>query len=370
METQTRQQPYLTDLLVYPTSRCNLRCRHCYFAPTFDDTPGNRTGEISYEQICRAIDDMLPFGLRMCKLSGGEPFLRDDLMDICYYVDSRGVRVNIETNGTLVKRHHADTLAQLRSHTHVSVSIDGAKAETHESLRGIEGCFRQAMEGLEHLVRAGLNVQVIAAAYQGNKSELPRLLDMCAAKGARSFRLCFINAIGRAKNLPLISHKECLDLEKQFAEHAESRGIKYCSSMPVGLKSITHIMETRALNCRCNITSNLGILADGTITICGMGRYARDFQFGKLGEDDLSEVWMTHPTLKLVREGIPSRLRGVCGRCVARLTCLGHCRIENENVTLDSFFDPFPRCAEMEKLGLFPNSRIVERSCVETKGVA
>lgn len=371
METQARQEPFLTDLLIYPTDRCNLRCRHCYYAPTYNDRPGNRREEVSYEWICRAIDELLPFGLRACKLSGGEPFLREDLIGICCYVDSKSVRVILETNGTLVKRHQADTLAQLRGNTFVSVSIDGANAETHEALRGIEGCFRKALEGLEHLVRAGLDVQVIAAAYEGNKSELPRIMDMCASKGANSFKVCFVKPVGRGKNLPLISLEESLDLDKQLAEHAKSVvGMQYYSSLPVALKSVTHIMDSCALRSRCNITSTLAILADGTITICGMGRYADDFRFGKLGEDKLAEVWVTHPTLKLIREGIPSRLHGICGRCVARSACLGHCRLENEDVTLDSFFDPFPKCADSEKLGLFPKSRIVERSDVEAKSVA
>jgi SynChlorMet cassette radical SAM/SPASM protein ScmF len=370
MEAQVRQEPYLTDLLIYPTSRCNLKCRHCYFAPTYDDRPGNREGEISYEQICQAIDDLLPFGLGACKLSGGEPFLRDDLIGICCYLDSKDVRVIIETNGTLVKRHQADTLAQLRGDTFVSVSIDGAKAETHEALRGIRGCFHKVLQGLEHLVRASLNVQVIAAAYDANKRELPNIMELAAAKGAKSFRVCFVHAVGRARNLALISHEEALDLDRQLVEHSQSIGIRYCSSVPVGLKSVTVIIDSCALNERCNITSTLGILADGTISICGMGRYARDFRFGKLGEDNLAEVWMNHPTLKLIREGIPSRLRGICGRCVVRSACLGHCRIENENVTLESFFEPFVTCAELDRLELFPGSRIIEHSHVVAPGVA
>ncbi len=370
MEKRMPRQPFLTDLLIYPTSRCNLRCRHCYFAPAFDEKPGRRSDEISYEQICRAVDDLLPFGLRTCKLSGGEPFLRDDLMDVCRYLDSKDVGIVIETNGTLVTKQHADTLARLRKRPFLSVSVDGAKAETHEALRGIDGCFDKALEGLDYLVRAGLNVQVIAAGYEGNKNELPRTMDMATARGAKSFKVCFIHATGRAKSLPRIAFDESLGIDQQLAEHARSTGIRYCSSVPVALKSVTHIMDSCALSGRCSIASTVALLSDGTITICGMGRYASDFRFGRLGEDDLATVWMTHPTLDLIRKGIPSRLGGICGRCILRSACLGYCRLENESVTLDDLFAPFTRCAEMDERGLFPKGRTVERSNLEAESIA
>lgn len=360
METQMRQEPRLHELYLYPTFRCNLKCRHCYFAPTYDDTPGRKADEISYEQICQAMDDLLPFGLCACKLSGGEPFLRDDIIGLCHAIDARDLHLVIETNGTLVKRHQADTLGGLRRKPFLALSLDGTKAEVHEALRGVPGCLGKALEGFEHLVRAGLSVQVIAAAYEANKHEIPAIMDMCATRGASSFKVCFIVPVGRAQQLPLITYEECLDLDERFKEHAHALGLTYRSSIPVGLKRVTHIMDTCAFNGRCNITSTLALLADGTITICGMGRYTADFRFGNIGQDDLTEVWKTHPALTRIRATVPEQLRGICGRCVARSACLGHCRLGNENVTLDNLLDPYLFCHELEKRGLFPKSRIID----------
>jgi radical SAM protein with 4Fe4S-binding SPASM domain len=93
-----------------------------------------------------------------------------------------------------------------------------------------------------------------------------------------------------------------------------------------------------------------------------MGRYANDFQFGKLGRDDLAELWVNHPSLQFIRNGIPTQLGGICGRCVMRWACLGCCRLENEYVTLKTLFEPYPLCATMEKLGRFPQGRAVARA--------
>jgi SynChlorMet cassette radical SAM/SPASM protein ScmF len=361
METQTSPTPLLTTFLIYPTSRCNLRCRHCYFAPAFQEQPGRHAEEISCEQICKAIDSLLPFGLRACKLSGGEPFLRDDLMDVCRFIDARGIFLIIETNGTLVTEHHADVLAHLEGRCAISVSIDGATAETHETLRGVRGCFQQAWQGIERLVRAGLRVQIIAAAYAGNQSELLPLLALAHDKGVTSFRVCFVNAIGRAKDLPLIRLEEALELDRQLSDHAKALGLPYSNSIPLALERLAYIVNPCVLNGRCNINSTLGILADGTITICGMGRYADEFRFGRLDRDEIAEVWRTHPTLRLIREGIPHRLQGICGACILQKACLGCCRLGRENVTLESFFEPFETCVIAERLGYFPKTRILER---------
>lgn len=361
MQPPSVRGPVCSSLLVYPTHRCNLKCGHCYFAPTYDEKIGRQDGEVSCELIYRAIDALVPFGLKVCKLSGGEPFLRDDLMNMCRYADGRGVRIVIETNGTLVTQRHAEALACLKVKACVSVSIDGAKSETHEALRGVPGSFGRALEGLGHLVASGAKVQVIAAAYQGNQTELLRIIDLAKAKGATSFKVCFVRGVGRGRNLPLIGCEEGIALDEQLAVYAKSVGIRYFTSLPVSVRSAARILELRALRDRCSVTSTLGILADGTISICGMGRYAKDFQFGKLGEDDIATIWLTHPVLKTIRECVPQRLHGVCGRCIARSACGGYCRIENEHVTLQSFFDPYPLCAQAEKLGLIAPSRFVER---------
>lgn len=366
MSTQTPREPFLTDLLVYPTHRCNLKCRHCYFAPTYDTRVTREAAEVTCDQICRAVDELLPFGLARCKFSGGEPLLRDDLLTMCSRVDAKGVRVIIETNGTLVEERHAEGLRRLHRRPFVSVSIDGAVPATHEALRGVEGSFHRTLRGIGYLISAGIKVQAIAAVHEGNKGEIPALMDMCAARGIRSVKVCFITSIGRARDFHLIDRRETLDLDEQFADYAARAGIRYRSSIPVALKSANRIVGTCAMSNRCNIVSTLGILADGTITICGMGRHVADFRFGKLGIDDLPDLWMSHPVLHLIRTSIPNRLRGGCGRCIARLACMGHCRLANENATADDLLEPFSMCDEMEKMGLFPKSRLVERSHVLT----
>ena len=150
-------------------------------------------------------------------------------------------------------------------------------------------------------------------------------------------------------------------IDTDLAARAHTLGIRYASPIPAALLPLGQILKNRCLNSRCNIRSALAILADGTITTCGMGRYVDDFRYGELGKDNVAETWVNHPTLRTIREKVPRELSGVCGRCVFRDSCFGRCRILNENVTLDSLCEPFWFCAEMESRGLFPDTRIIER---------
>lgn len=367
-QKNSHREPLLTDLLVYVTEYCNLKCQHCYYEPVHYNG-NNKTGlaELSYEQLCRAIDELLPFGLCACKLSGGEPFIRKDLIDICYHLDSRGVRVLIETNGTLISEDNAKALAGLKGDTFISVSIDGADAATHEWFRGVSGCYDIAMHGLENLVRNGLQVQVITSLFTRNQKQLPKLIEMCKAKGVRSFKLNIINPIGRAKRLSQIDLADILIIDKQLAELSQRIGIRYCSPLPPALLGVRNIIKSCALQGRCSINSTIGILHDGTITTCGMGRHAGDFRYGMLDKDSIAEVWSENPTLKKIRTEIPSKLRGICGRCIFRSQCLGHCRLNNEEVKESGLCDPFWICREMDKRGLFPTSRVYEHIDINSR---
>jgi radical SAM protein with 4Fe4S-binding SPASM domain len=100
-----------------------------------------------------------------------------------------------------------------------------------------------------------------------------------------------------------------------------------------------------------------------------MGRYAKEFRFGKLGQDNLTELWVNHPSLQFIRDSLPAQLGGICGRCVMKSACLGHCRLDSEYVTLETLFEPYPICAAAEKLGRFPRGRALARPDVVARSV-
>jgi radical SAM protein with 4Fe4S-binding SPASM domain len=128
-------------------------------------------------------------------------------------------------------------------------------------------------------------------------------------------------------------------------------------SVPVAFKSIGFLRKT-AFSQRCCFLNLLSVLADGTISCCGMGVYVKAFDFGKVGRVDMTDLWNTHPVLVETRKVIPYNFEGVCGKCIFKSFCLGHCRAEVYLKTC-SITAPFWFCEKTYEMGLFPYTRLV-----------
>ena len=142
--------PPLTSLYMYIAGSCNLACRHCWISPTYE--PDNSKGQfLKLEYIKKAVRSQTP-GIESVKLTGGEPMLHPQFREIVEYLDNENINILIETNGTLVDSKMAGYLKLKKWVTFMSVSLDGATAETHENLRGVSGCFNQALAGIKNIL--------------------------------------------------------------------------------------------------------------------------------------------------------------------------------------------------------------------------
>jgi MoaA/NifB/PqqE/SkfB family radical SAM enzyme len=151
--------PPLTSLYMYIAGSCNLACRHCWIEPDYQ--ADNKNGKfIKLEYVKKAIKEAKPLGLQSVKLTGGEPMLHPHFREIVDFIDGENIGMVVETNGTLIDDEMA---AYLKSKNHfgfISVSIDGARADTHDQLRGIKGAYNKAMAGIKSLVKAGFHPQM------------------------------------------------------------------------------------------------------------------------------------------------------------------------------------------------------------------
>ncbi|MHB1356037.1 MAG: hypothetical protein ACYCZF_08680, partial [Anaerolineae bacterium] len=107
----------------------------------------------------------------------------------------------------------------------------------------------------------------------------------------------------------------------------------------------------------CGIFGILGVIASGHYALCGIGEKVPELVFGKVGKDQLATIWSDHAILKTLREGLPGRLEGICGRCLMKDRCLGSCVAQNF-YNKHSLLAPYWFCEQAEKAGLFPTSRL------------
>ncbi len=143
--------PCLKDIILFVTDRCNMRCDHCMFWRRIDD-PGPEMSLENFKQIAQTAPS-----LRTVSITGGEPFLRNDLPDIVetFYCENGAQNVQVNTNGLLMDRMaglvEKDLAQQYEHFLSYQVSIDGFE-EHHDTLRQLPGSFKKIIDNLKKLV--------------------------------------------------------------------------------------------------------------------------------------------------------------------------------------------------------------------------
>ena len=107
------------------------------------------------------------------------------------------------------------------------------------------------------------------------------------------------------------------------------------------------------------MSSLLGVLADGSYALCGIGETVPELVFGYAGKDRLEDIWKNTAVLNELREVLPGRLDGICGDCLMKGICLGCCIAQNY-YSSRNLWASYWYCREAQNQGLFPHSRIVE----------
>jgi heme b synthase len=173
------------------TKACNLRCQHCRAVP---EAERSRV-ELSTEESFGLIDQIAEVATPVLILSGGEPLYRQDIFDIGAYGRSKGFRMALATNGTMIDRAVAERIRST-GFSRVAISLDGAVAATHDAFRGIRGSHAKAIDGLRFLREAGVSTQINSTIARHNVSELPALLDLALSLGADALHLFMLVPVG------------------------------------------------------------------------------------------------------------------------------------------------------------------------------
>ncbi|MEK6875340.1 MAG: radical SAM protein [Nanoarchaeota archaeon] len=146
-------RPQLRTLIFFVTTKCPLRCKHCFY----NDELNKDIRELNLVEI-KKISNNLPH-LEYLQLSGGEPFLRGDLVEILEIFFKKGLKkAIIPTNGYFTENtvSMVKKMKQKRFNFQIMISIDGFR-ELHNEIRGRD-CFDRALETFDELKKLGVNV--------------------------------------------------------------------------------------------------------------------------------------------------------------------------------------------------------------------
>jgi radical SAM protein with 4Fe4S-binding SPASM domain len=338
------------------TKTCNLECVHCYA----DAEKTKFKGELTTEEAKAMIDDLAAFRVPALLISGGEPFVRPDVLELAEYAIKSGIRVTFSTNGTLIDEKRAQKLAEIGV-TYCGISIDGSE-ENHDRFRGKAGAFRETIKGIRNCRTQGIRVGVRFTVTSGNSSDIDSVFRVVEDEGVG--RLCIYHLVysgrgaylsgidldteGKRKFMDKLLHQvEDWNLMKRDIEvmtvdnHADGPFIYLWLLDRDGI---------RAQNALDLITSNGGNrsgMAIGAIDSFGIvhpDQFTQTHTLGSLRERPFSQIW-TDARVGLLDglRGRKDRLKGRCATCKWLSVCNGNFRARAEAATGD-YWESDPAC--------------------------
>jgi MoaA/NifB/PqqE/SkfB family radical SAM enzyme len=226
-------------------------------------------------------------GAVLISLSGGEPLLREDIVELVEYAHDIGLLTRINTNGLLLNRECVSKLKKAGL-TQCAVSIDDADPETHDRLRGVPGTHKKALAGIRYLREFNIPSEIISYAAKRNVTAgLQKVIKLGRQIGVSSICIVFPVAAGHLDGAfeQLLSEPE----------KARVRGLQ-------DLRLVHVEIATPWSACPVSLRSLLSILPYGDVTPCA----CVPFVIGNIRKHTLSDLWKRYST------GLDVECRGDC----------------------------------------------------------
>ena len=328
------------------TYRCNLACEHCYLDAGVTPLVGTKNfadrSELGTEECFKVIDEIAAFAPEcLTILTGGEPLLRRDILEIVRRAAERELWVVVGTNGVCITENLARRLADAGARG-LSLSLDALDAERHDRFRMVRGAWQNTVDGAEILNRTGLPFIVQTTAGAHNLGELEAIADFAHERlAAKVWNLYFLVPTGRGQFVSDITPAQYDEVLASLYRIQR----KYDRRMLVNAKCAPHYIKTvlehagnetdpkirtysgGAGGCPAG-THYMGIRPNGDVTPCP---YLPVFA-GNLRSSTLADLWTSSDLFTDIRRR--SSLGGRCGACEMNGHC-GGCRARAYGMTGD-----------------------------------
>ena len=308
----------LRSMAVEVTGRCNQRCAYCYNAwrgeagPAPD--PSNELLKQRFDKLISQAD------LKYLSLTGGEPFMRDDLLDIIGYLNSRGLGVTVISNGGLLDEKLVSRLARHKVH-YVQLTLAGADPGTHDGVCG-PGSFSGVVNAIELLQNAGIRAYGSYLCTRQSAPQAGAVFEKFAALGVRHVAFNRFNPAGYStttlRQLMPTRSEVIVALESANAV-AGDKGIKATCTMPIP-QCVVERKKYPAIKfggCSAGTKhAEYAVGMDGCLRLCTVhGR-----RLGSIDDTPLTDI-LASDYVACFRAEIPE----FCTECPLAKSCLGGC---------------------------------------------
>lgn len=332
------KRKFASELIMYLTESCNLNCKHCFVSSKSniekDNIGTNKWKELINEYSNLRRGDKVLF-------TGGEPLLYQDLTTLVKHASYQGLKVSINTNGTLLTE---EILKELKDHIYgIQISIDGFTSKVHEDIRGA-GTFNQTIKATkmalntccDSIVR--ISVSVFPSNYNDIKVNMLQVLKKIDSK--RQLVIIFnpVAPIGRAVGKKMSTSMEEIENSLRVViSQLTNEGWAYESINPPGIYQD-----------KCGIGEYLVVHSDGSISPCNFSPERKHFD----------NLYTAFEYYKSKYEHNVTTNSKICFSCIWRFICYMGCQIRN-NVEGEGMLSP--KCSPSRKEMILNNIIFRER---------
>jgi radical SAM protein with 4Fe4S-binding SPASM domain len=308
------------------TRECNMKCSHCYINATEEKLANElstQEGKDLMDQICQVSKPLLI-------LSGGEPLLRPDIYELIKYGASKGLKMGLGSNGSLIDDIVATKLKAAGIAT-VSISLDSNIPGQHDEFRGVAGAWEKAVNACKILRKNNILVQVNTTLTHENYNQIDDIMSLAEEIGVENFHLFFLVPTGRGTKIADISpQKYEAMITNTFAKVTAHK----LNVRPSCAPQFMRIAKGMGLDMRQWVRGCMAglyycrIYPNGDITPCPY----LPVKLGNTRENPFKEIWVNSPVFKALRD--PKSLKGKCGECEYSILC-GGCRARAYGLSSD-----------------------------------
>jgi len=317
------------------TRACALACRHC----RAEAQPKRHRDELDEIEALALVDQLGELAPPMLILTGGDPLMRPDVLDIARRGTDAGMRVGLSPSGTARLVNFDFPSIRAAGIERISLSLDGASRETHDAFRGLTGTYDRTLRAVHMAHDAGLSVQINTTLTAGNLHEFHAFRDLMFELKPAMWSVFVLVPTGRAGAADMPSAD---DLERVFEEMVDLVG-----KAPFAIKTTEGHHFRRVLaqrgkggnKGRQGMRSPLGIRdGRGVMFISHTGVVSPSgflpFDCGNVRHRHPADIYRRHPLFVSLRDS--DALSGKCGRCEFRNIC-GGSRARAYGLTGDPF---------------------------------
>ncbi len=332
----TQHAPPLRMLFWESTAKCNLACVHCR---RLDACDTHEDRDLTTAQAKTLMTQVAKLGRPVFVFSGGEPLMRDDWRELGDYGQTISLSTALATNGTLIDTSTANDIAAA-GFKRVAVSLDGVDEDTHDTFRGVQGCFKQALNGIECLRSAGVEVQINATVSSHNAHQLDSMLTLARSVGAVALHLFMLVPVGcgvqlKGDQLSADDYERVLRWVALSKTDADIDIRPTCAPHYYRVAQQMGIDTGKSRGCLAGVSVAF-VSHEGLVYPCGY----LPVTCGDVSMRTFGDIWADSPVFSELRDY--DNLTGKCGVCDFKNVC-GGCRARAYSATGD-YLSAEPNC--------------------------